>query len=103
MHSSTFFGSQGHVRDCTAPPVFHMRGHSNPALVDVVMAAAVAVVPTVAGIAAVAVVPTAAGIAVAVVLTVAGIAAAFALVASLGPPGIAAAFALNSFTFLLVS
>ena len=37
-----FFGSQGHVRDCTAPPVFHMRGHSNPALVDVVMAAAAA-------------------------------------------------------------
>ena len=40
MHSSTFFGSQGHVRDCTAPPVFHMR---NRALVDVVMAAAAAV------------------------------------------------------------
>ena len=70
-----FFGSQGHVRDCTAPPVFHMRGHSYRALVDVVMAAAAtaaaaAVVLTVAGIAAAA--------AVAVVLTVAGIPAALA-------------------------
>ena len=94
MHSPTFFGSQGHVRDCTAPQVFHMRGHSNPALVDVVMAAAavaaaaVAVVLTVAGIAAaarLATVVTAAVVRVlATVVTVVSTVTLVAVVAGLG-------------------